>query len=269
MSLAFHFGGTKLGVGRKAWSTPKAEASAALKGALAPARKGGAAPDASFGEKAINRGREWVTAGMPYCGATNGSTDPLCNYQVCNRAGTAQNADWDLYRSDCSGFVSYAWNLPAPGLTTIGFAPYDDSASVVINIHDLAPGDALNAIDVQAKKGPKLITGPDDKPTMVQLHKGKPEEIRSRGHIMLFGGWTDTSDRTKLKARILEESQCGALAHEYEASFVEMADGTLFLNGDGRRFKAIRIRPELVANAANGTGQLLPSETGELRKIIR
>jgi len=42
-----------------------------------------------------------------------------------------------LYRSDCSGFVSAAWNFPPPGAITADFPCYDIDAS------ELRPGDAL------------------------------------------------------------------------------------------------------------------------------
>jgi MYXO-CTERM domain-containing protein len=50
------------------------------------------------------------------------------------------------YRTDCSGFVSVLWGLPAPGHTTYSFAGgvWDDGVSYVIDPSELLPGDALN-----------------------------------------------------------------------------------------------------------------------------
>ncbi|MEU1287962.1 hypothetical protein ABZ449_27535, partial [Kitasatospora sp. NPDC005856] len=44
------------------------------------------------------------------------------------------------YRTDCSGFVSMAWHLSAPGLSTKGLP----GVSHEINRSDLRPGDVLN-----------------------------------------------------------------------------------------------------------------------------
>lgn len=64
------------------------------------------------------------------------------------------------YRTDCSGFVSMTWGLPAPGNTTHSFAggPWDNRRSRRIGWDELEPGDALN----------------------------NPQH-----HIMLFAGWLD------------------------------------------------------------------------------
>jgi len=51
---------------------------------------------------------------------------------------------WDPYRSDCSGFVSWAWDLPAPGRTTGDFAPFTTDLTHTILGTDLRPGDAVN-----------------------------------------------------------------------------------------------------------------------------
>jgi hypothetical protein len=90
----------------------------------------------------VSRADEWVTAKLLYCQSPNGVTDPDTSCSaVCTRES---NPAWDPYRSDCSGFVSWAWGLPAPGNTTDEFAPADTSVSYVINGSDLQPGDALN-----------------------------------------------------------------------------------------------------------------------------
>lgn len=93
-------------------------------------------------DAAVARATEWVTAKVPYCQAANHEPDgdSSCS-ATCERP---DNPDWDPYRSDCSGFVSWAWGLPAPGHTTATFAPFDTSVSTAIEGADLQPGDALN-----------------------------------------------------------------------------------------------------------------------------
>src|SRR5262249_21981173 len=73
------------------------------------------------GAEAIARAEEWVDVKMPYCQAANHQRDydDACS-TYCSRP---DNSDWDPYRSDCSGLVSWAWGLPAPGRVTSQFAP--------------------------------------------------------------------------------------------------------------------------------------------------
>jgi hypothetical protein len=61
--------------------------------------------------------------------------DSSCAH-ICNRPSVAA---WNAYRSDCSGFVSYAWGLSPPGLTTGAFGPVSSS----IQASQLQPGDAI------------------------------------------------------------------------------------------------------------------------------
>lgn len=157
----------------------------------------------SFGELAVSRARLWVRAKMPYCGGPNGGRDVICG-GTCKRGGTAENKEWDDFRSDCSGFVSWAWNLDAPGRTTSSLAPYDSEESDLIDVDELEPGDALN----------------------------------SGHHVMLFAGWTD---KAKLKATILQETECGTVASEVVSSFTKMGPTTLKIS-DGRIFRSIRYK---------------------------
>lgn len=91
---------------------------------------------------AVARAMEWVEAKLPYCQAANHQRDydSACA-MTCERP---DNPDWDAYRSDCSGLVSYAWGLPAPGRVTSTFAPFDTAVSHVIDATALMPGDAVN-----------------------------------------------------------------------------------------------------------------------------
>jgi hypothetical protein len=107
------------------------------------------------GDDSVSRAMEWVYAAMPYCGAPNRQYDSLLCGITCNRDGAADNAAWNPYRSDCSGLVSWAWGLSAPGQTTWGL----DSMTKAIPTSSLVPGDIL-------------ITS---------------------GHVVLFAGWTNMS----------------------------------------------------------------------------
>lgn len=82
-------------------------------------------------DEVLLRAQAWVDAQVTYS-QTAWYTDPTSN-RCC-------------YRSDCSGLVSSAWDLPPPGHTTYSFAggPWDDGQSYLIDASDLKPGDALN-----------------------------------------------------------------------------------------------------------------------------
>lgn len=164
------------------------------------------AHDATFGERTLSRARAWIAAKMPYCGGPNGGHDLICG-GTCVRTGSADKTEWDPYRSDCSGFVSWSWGLPAPGETTSTLAPYATDASVLVKVDDLQPGDALN----------------------------------SGHHVMLFGGWVDANAGT---ATVLQESRCGTEASEKVATF-ERVDATTLRISDGRTFRSIRARAAL------------------------
>jgi hypothetical protein len=168
------------------------------------ARPGPAPPtNATFAERTLARARAWIDADMPYCGGPNGGKDVICG-GTCSRSGSAKAAEWDTYRSDCSGFVSWSWALPAPGQTTRTLAPYGTKVSALITVDELEPGDALNG----------------------------------SGHVMLFGGW---ADKAAGKALVLQESRCGTTAHE-QISVFKVIDTTTLQISDGRKFRPIRYK---------------------------
>ena len=140
---------------------------------------GADAPAVVEDNEAVARAQLWVDAQVPYCQAPNHKpdADSACA-STCTRP---DNADWDPYRSDCSGLVSWAWSLPAPGHTTKTFAPYDTSVSHTIEAIDLQPGDAIN----------------------------------NDHHIMLFGSWIEVG----IKARFLEEPACSS-AQPYARAYI-------------------------------------------------
>jgi len=173
-------------------------------------------------EDAISRATEWVTAKLLYCQSPNGASDtidPACP-SVCHRMA---NAEWDPYRSDCSGLVSWAWGLPAPGRTTAGFAPFQTDITHEIQASQLAPGDAVNNSD----------------------------------HVMLFKAWVTPGS----KATFIEEPGCSAnpnYAHEF-TSTVTLNGTSITVAYNGMTFSAIRYGgltatpPPCTANGVAGT----------------
>jgi len=133
-------------------------------------------------DPAIARGELWIEAKVPYCQAINHAHDADADCaSTCTRP---DNADWDPYRSDCSGFVSWAWDLPSTGggRTTAGFAPFKTDITHVIDGLDLQPGDAVNNDE----------------------------------HIMMFKEWTTKGT----EATFMEEPGCSSAtpyAHEFTA----------------------------------------------------
>lgn len=136
----------------------------------------------------IARAQSWVDAQVPYCQAANHGWDAACG-QTCNRTGAAANPAWDPYRSDCSGFVSWAWGLPPPGLVVTGLAK--PSVSAAINAVDLQPGDALYASD--------------------------------HSHTFLFAGWATPHS----KMHIMAESDCGKVAEAKDYSVSSISGSTV------------------------------------------
>jgi hypothetical protein len=145
-----------------------------------------------------------VTAQLLYCQSANHQPDydTSCS-SVCNRQ---DNAQWDPYRSDCSGFVSWAWGLPAPGRVTSEFAPFDTSVSQVIQGIDLQPGDAAN--------------------------------LTAGGHIILFVQWVTKGT----EAEFYEEPGCSSptpYAHSFTSS-VTLDGSSVYVSYEGESFTAIR-----------------------------
>jgi len=139
---------------------------------------------------AVARAQQWVDAQLPYCQAPNHAHDNDADCaSTCTRP---DNAAWDPYRSDCSGLVSWAWGLPAPGHTTSTLAPFDTEVSHAITAADLLPGDAIN----------------------------------NDHHTMLFASWITEG----VQARFLEEPGCSSAqpyAREYIANVTLMGQTLL------------------------------------------
>jgi len=154
--------------------------------------------------EAIANAEQWVQAKLQYCQSPNGQPDPdtACS-STCQRES---NPAWDPYRSDCSGFVSWAWELPAPGRVTSTFAPFDTTVSNTIQCADLEPGDAANR--------------------------------DSGGHIVLFKEWVTPGT----KAVFIEEPGCSAsepYAHEF-TSDVTCSGTDVDIAYEGTTFTTIR-----------------------------
>ena len=152
---------------------------------------------------AVANAEQWVTAKLAYCQSANGESDPdpACS-STCQRQSDPQ---WDPYRSDCSGLVSWAWQLAAPGLSTDLFAPFDTSVSNAIQCTDLKPGDAVNR--------------------------------NSGGHMALFKQWVTPGQR----AVFVEEPGCSAAepwAHEF-TSDVTCSGTDVDITYEGETYTAI------------------------------
>ncbi len=158
------------------------------------------APPSSERAAMMDRAEQWVKAKMPYCGATPGNWDGICG-KYCTERQTASllKPEWNKYRSDCSGFVSWVWQLSfQDGHRTWGFAPFNQEGpafSEKIPASKLQPGDALNSVTTDIYQQ----------------------------HIILFGGWVDQANGI---ARTLEEANCSA-------DLVDTPNRKLVVNSDG------------------------------------
>ena len=154
--------------------------------------------------QAVSRADQWVSAKLHYCQApyhgSNWPQDTACSH-VCNRQ---ENKAWDPYRSDCSGLISWAWELPAPGRSTLGFAPYTNDITHTISAASLQEGDAVNNTD----------------------------------HVMLFVKWIQANH----EAEFIEEPGCSSstpYAHRV-TSHVELNGTSIHVDYNGMTFTAIR-----------------------------
>jgi hypothetical protein len=105
----------------------------------------GSGSGSAMGSVSVQRAEQWVAAKLQYCQAPNHERDyDAACASTCERK---DNAAWDPYRSDCSGLVSWAWKLPAPGRVTTQFAPFKTDITHAIQATNLEPGDAVNNVD--------------------------------------------------------------------------------------------------------------------------
>ncbi|MEO8878492.1 MAG: hypothetical protein ABI461_23085 [Polyangiaceae bacterium] len=164
----------------------------------------GSDEDALSRTDAIERADEWVRAKLKYCQSANHERDfdSACS-ATCERT---DNSAWNPYRSDCSGLVSWAWGLRAPGRVTGELAPNKAGEDIthVIPGEAMAPGDALNSSD----------------------------------HIILFKQWVSP----RRSAVFIEEPGCSSrepYAHEF-TSEVSISGSSVFVEYEGKSFTSIR-----------------------------
>ena len=179
------------------------------------------------GSTIVSRGMEWVDADLHYCQAAQGDVDYDSSCWAwegsSHRCDRESNAAWNAYRSDCSGFVTYAWGLPPVGdggYVTSDFAPYDNSFSHTIDGSDLQPGDALNKT---------------------------PDE-----HIILFKQWVSVGH----SAVFMEEPGCSAPqpnAHEF-TSDVSISGSEVYVDYEGATFYAIRYSGTTAGSGSSSSG---------------
>ncbi len=158
---------------------------------------------------AVSRAELWVANQLQYCQAAYGQVDydQACwsmTWEQNDRCYRNSNAAWNPYRSDCSGLVSWAWGLAAPGRTTYGFYPFMSDITGPIQGVDLREGDAINNSD----------------------------------HVMLFKQWVTPG----AKAVFIEEPGCSTtVKHAHEVTVDVTISGTQVTPaGYGMTFTAIR-----------------------------
>jgi hypothetical protein len=140
----------------------------------------------------ISQSSNWYTVNVP---------TPSARQWVLWRAQTWVNdhvsyntgSKHDGYRTDCSGYVSFAWQLPAPGPSTSGINT--SSYSFKISYDSLQPGDAL------------------DNPS---------------SHIVLFLGWVNQSKGT---FNGYEENPFYSGAHLTQTITLNKSTGTMSVPG--------------------------------------
>lgn len=145
----------------------------------------------------MGRAQQWVDLKVPYCGGVRGGRDLICG-GTCRRP----SAPWNNYRTDCSGFVSWAWQIPdVPATATYVRDRGGPNGWRTVAIDDLQTGDAMVA----------------------------------NGHIKLFSKMVGSN-----AAEILEEYGCGKVARKAVQSFTRLGGTTFRFNGDSRVYHPIR-----------------------------
>ncbi|MFS8103811.1 VCBS repeat-containing protein [Lentzea alba] len=114
-------------------------------------------------DQVMARSQAWVNERVPYSMTSNHSSG---------------------WRKDCSGFVSMAWDLGKPGLSTVTLV--NPNVSHPISKDELQPGDILI--------------------------KGGPGTEGAAGHVRIFGGWLDTA---KTRYWVHEQTPPHTMRSEY------------------------------------------------------
>ncbi|HEX4516007.1 MAG TPA: hypothetical protein VH054_20800 [Polyangiaceae bacterium] len=186
----------------------------------------GSSTDDLTGSTMVSRGEEWVNAKLHYCQAAYGAYDGDSSCWgwegSSHRCYRHSDAAWNKYRSDCSGFVSYSWGLPAVGsggYVTGDFAPFSSEISHTIDGGNLAPGDALNKTNNE--------------------------------HIILFSHWTTPGH----DAVFLEEPGCSSsepYAHSF-TSHVVISGDKVYVDYEGAWFYSIRKNGQKAGGGGGGS----------------
>jgi cell wall-associated NlpC family hydrolase len=129
---------------------------------------------------AIRRGFSWFDRGVPY----------------------SQQRSFEGYRTDCSGFISMAWEL-GPSYTTLNFKDGSAENFSIGRYSDLKPGDAL----VRRSNG--------------------------AGHVTMFVGWNNTAHT---EACVLEQNST-ALDMEFGARSVSSLQNSGYAATRADRFR--------------------------------
>lgn len=130
------------------------------------------------------------------------------NVQYSQSAYYPEAGGSTTYRTDCSGFVSMAWNVAGGSLDTNALR-YNGHITKVISRAELLPGDAL--VNPKDDNGDGTDWGPGDDST---------------GHVVLFTGWANDA-HTQFK-----------YIEEYDED-QDMNMGTASLSSYGSNYKAI------------------------------
>ncbi|MEO7110038.1 MAG: hypothetical protein ABI183_06345 [Polyangiaceae bacterium] len=161
----------------------------------------------------MSRANDYLTHDIYYCGAPKGQHDAICSgAPICDQP----NGPWDAYRSDCSGFVSYVWQIPA-----------DLQTDTAAYMHDEGGSNGWTSIPIaELKTGDALVAGPDSGD--------------HTGHIKLFSSMEGNG------ALVYEEWDCHEIARKFVQAITYKGKNDLYFEGDSRVYHAIR-RNDLTA----------------------
>ncbi|MDB4941676.1 MAG: hypothetical protein JWP97_1210 [Labilithrix sp.] len=158
-----------------------------------------AASSAMTASDIMARANRYLAANIEYCGGAAGEPDGTdCHLGICHPPA----GPWTGYRSDCSGFLSYVWQIPSDPITHTYMT--DESGPQgwnTIDLEDLRTGDAIVA----------------------------------DGHIKLFNRFIGSS-----AVEVYEEYFCHHVARKVTQGFRRIGGGEILIDGDDRPYHAIR-----------------------------
>jgi hypothetical protein len=159
--------------------------------------------DAITVDDIMARANDYMTHDILYCGGTRGGYDgEHCWYDRADTCDRTPAGAWENYRSDCSGFVSYVWQITDDPTTPTYDSDRGGSVGwTTISIADLREGDAL-------------VTD---------------------GHIKLYGGASGSDAAT-----IYEQYTCNRVGRKNVQSYAWKTAEHVGFYGDSRSYHAIR-----------------------------